>query len=155
MDSMENFFNWLSKSIPMEEVQVWMNRHNMIPEKIELYGDFAKSLYLVIFKTYLGFENGPTRIRMSEDEINGHFNWAWKKVIEDFGKENINFKMEGEHKEYFESFFMDVFYHQEDEKVRNSIDKFIDELFLYKKSYTKSDLEILTDVYKSFEKNFL
>jgi hypothetical protein len=43
MNSMENFFNWMSKVIPNDEVIIWFNIHNMHYEKIELYGDIFKS----------------------------------------------------------------------------------------------------------------
>jgi hypothetical protein len=33
MNSMENFFNWVTKPIPNEEVVMWFNAHNMIHEK--------------------------------------------------------------------------------------------------------------------------
>jgi len=39
---MENFFNWMSKPVPPDEVIVWFNVHNMNYEKIELCGDIFK-----------------------------------------------------------------------------------------------------------------
>ena len=36
MNSMENFFNWMSKPVSKEDVVVWFNIHNMNYEKIEL-----------------------------------------------------------------------------------------------------------------------
>jgi len=152
---MENFFNWMSKTVPSDEVQIWMNRYNIIPEKVSLYGDFAKTLHIIISKTYLGYEDGVTKIKLSDEEMKGHFEWSWNKVLEIFAKENIKFNNEGEHKEYFESFFMDVFYLQDDNVIRDSIDEFITDLFVFRKKFTKSDLEILTEVYKSLEKNII
>ena len=38
MNSMENFFNWMSKPIPDDEVTIWFNIHNMTYEKIERLG---------------------------------------------------------------------------------------------------------------------
>ena len=52
--TMENFFNWMSKPVPLDEVEVWFNMHNMSYEKIELFGDFFKSLYKIMSNTYLG-----------------------------------------------------------------------------------------------------
>ena len=51
---MENFFNWLSKPIPKDEIITWLNVHNMYYERIELYGDIFKSLNQIIIDTYLG-----------------------------------------------------------------------------------------------------
>ena len=41
---MENFFNWMAKPLPKDEIIIWFNIHNMTYEKIELYGDIFKSL---------------------------------------------------------------------------------------------------------------
>ena len=55
---MENFFNYLSKPVPEEEVDLWFKINNIIPEKLELFYDFSQSLNLLINETYLGeFEN--------------------------------------------------------------------------------------------------
>jgi len=35
MNSMENFFNWISKPIPEDELIIWLNIHNMNYEKIK------------------------------------------------------------------------------------------------------------------------
>ena len=40
---MENFFNYLSKPLPSDEVDVWFRVNNIIPEKLELYSDFSIS----------------------------------------------------------------------------------------------------------------
>ena len=37
---MENFFNYLSKNLDQDEVDIWFNANNIIPEKLELYYDF-------------------------------------------------------------------------------------------------------------------
>ena len=38
---MENFFNYISKPVHPDDVQVWLDMNNIIPEKVELYADFA------------------------------------------------------------------------------------------------------------------
>ena len=112
MNSMENFFNWISKPIPDDELIIWLNIHNMNYEKIELYGDIFKSLNHVIIDTYMGDtdENTETKISLTQEDKDSHFMWCWNKVVEDFRKENIKIKESGDHKEYFKSFFMDTFY---------------------------------------------
>ena len=105
--AMENFFNWMTKPIPKDEVIVWFNVHNMNYEKIELFGDIFKSLNHIIVDTYLGNEDSETKIIISDEDKLSHFNWCWKKLIDDFKKENIEILDEGKHKEYFESFFIE------------------------------------------------
>lgn len=127
--------------------------HNMTYEKIELYGDLFKSLNQIITDTYLGNNISETKILLSEDDNKSHFNWCWNKMVENFRKENINIKHTGEHKDYFESFYMDTFYNQNEEKIKSSIPKFLREIFDADMIHSKSDLDLLTELYKLLEKN--
>ena len=151
--SMENFFNWMSKPIPQEDVIIWINVHNLNYEKIELYGDFSKSLNQIVSDTYLGDDGSETRIEMSEEDKSSHFDWCWNKLINDQKKENFTFKLEGKHKDYFKNFFIDTFYNDKEKKVKDSIMYFLDDVFNLDTNFTKSDLEILTEIYNLMEKN--
>lgn len=150
---MENFFNWLIMPIPNDEVVVWFSINNMSYEKIDLYGDISKSLTRIIMDTYLGDDISETKITLTDEDNKSHFDWCWSKLVEDFKKENININHNGEHKDYFESFFMDIYYNQKDKSVKGSIDKFLNEIFDTEITYSKSDLDLLTDLYKMMEKN--
>ena len=55
--------------------------------------------------------------------------------------------------EFFENFFFEVFYNQPDQKVKDTIDNFFTQIFDIKKTKTKSDIEILTDIYKTLERS--
>ena len=153
MNSMENFFNWMSKPIPQDEVIIWFNVHNMNYERIELYGDIFKSLNYIIIDTYMGEETSETKISLSQEDKESHFEWCWNKMIEDFKKENIIIKHGGKHKEYFRSFFFDTFYNQSEKNIKESISNFLVEVFDVEKPFSKSDLDILTELYKLMEKN--
>jgi hypothetical protein len=150
---MENFFNWMTKPVPKEEIILWFNIHNMTYEKIELCGDFFKSLNQIIMDTYLGDSISETKISLSNEDNLSHFEWCWTKVIENFRKENIIIKSDGEHKDYFQSFFMDTFYNQTESNLKQSIPKFLNEIFEIGITYSKSDLDLLTELYKLIEKN--
>ena len=150
---MENFFDWMAKPIPKDEVLIWFNVHNMIYEKIELYGDIFKSLNATIVDTYLGDSNSETKINLSEDDKLSHFDWCWKKMVKDFERENVNIKFNGDHKEYFQSFFMDSFYNQRENKIKESISRFLNEIFDVNMVYSRPDLDLLTELYKLMEKN--
>ena len=152
---MENFFNYISKPLTPEDVDVWFRVNNMIPEKMELYSDFAHSLNIMILETYLG-ENGlpnETKITMSENDNKNHFDWCWNKILDNFKREGIKFNNIGEHYDYFYDFFSEVFYNQKEEKVKTSIGKFFKELFNVKKSFTKSDIDMVSAIYKVLDKN--
>ena len=150
---MENFFNWMSKPIPTHEVEVWFQIHNIFPEKVELYGDIFQSLSIVIRETYLGDSVSETRIVLTTEDITNHFDWCWKKTLKDFELENLSIDADGNHKDYFKNFFNDSFYRQNSGDVRNSIPKFINELFDLNKPFAKSDLDILTEIYKLLDKH--
>lgn len=150
---MENFFNYITKQIPLEDVEICFRSNNIIIEKLDLYYDFIKSINVTIIDTYLGDDSSETKIVMSEDDNEKHFIWCWNKVIENFKKENIQFNHKGEHFDYLKTFFIDIFYNQKEDKVRKSINSFFDELFDIKKPFTKSDLDMLLTIYKLLEKN--
>ena len=156
MNSMENFFNWIAKPLPNDEVVIWFNVHNMIYEKIELYGDIFKSLNCVITDTYMGDSNGDspeTKIVLSPDDKKSHFDWCWGKMVENFQKENITITIDGDHKDYLKSFYMDTFYHQTQKNVKDSVPVFLNEIFNMSKPFSKSDLDMITEIYKMMEKN--
>ena len=150
---MENFFSYISKPLLREDVDVWFRSNNIIPEKLELYSDFTHSLNNLIFNTYLGESNvNETKIILTEDDDKNHFEWCWNKLIDNFNQENIKFDKKGEHFDYFESFFDETFYNQKDIKVKLSIGFFFTDLFNNEKSFTKSDLDMITTIYKLLDK---
>ena len=73
--------------------------------------------------------------------------------IIDFKKENIIFNFSSNDYDFFESFYMEVYYEQLDGVVRNSIESFLRELFNRRRTITKPDLEMFTDLYKSLERS--
>ena len=152
---MENFFNYISKPIPQDEVDIWFKVNNVIPEKMELFSDFTKSLNILIYDTYLGEQNTSyeTKVVYSQEDNEKHFDWCFKKTIENFQKEGINFTKKGEHFEYFKHFFFDVFYNQREEKLKTSVKSFFNELFDIDVPFSKSDLDIILLIYKNLDKN--
>ena len=101
-------------------------------------GDIFKSLNQTIVDTYLGDEVSETRIPLSIEDKELHFEWCWKKTLENFEKENIRIRNTGDHKDYFKDFFMETFYNQGQLNVKNSIPHFIIEVFDLQKQFTKS-----------------
>jgi hypothetical protein len=154
---MDNFFNYITQPIKPEDVDIWFRINNIISEKMELYYDFSFSLYYLILETYLGEDDNinETKIVMSNEDKQKHFDWCWDKTINNFNKENIVFKDKGEHYVYFNQFFMDTFYNQKEDKMRKTIETFFNDVFNRKKSFTKSDLDIILNIYKSLDKNMV
>ena len=139
-----------------DDVDIWFRVNNIIPEKMDLYYDFSFSLYYLILDTYLGDDkNSETKIVLSDEDNLKHFEWCWNKTIENFQKEEITFNKKGDHYEYFLSFFTDIFYNQKENKIKSSIGTFFNDLFDRKKPFTKSDLDMISSIYKSLDKNML
>ena len=152
---MENFFNYITKPLNPEDVGLWFRINNVIPEKLELFSDFSQSLNLIICETYLGEElkSNETKITLSNEDNEKHFSWCWNKTIDNFKKENLTFENNGEHYEYFKSFFEEIFYNQKEKVVRDSINNFFNDLFDLNKPFTKSDLDMISAIYKLLDKN--
>jgi len=122
------------------------------------YGKQIPLRKVKITATHLGTEydeNNETKVYLNDDDKLAHFDWCWNKTIENFLKENLKFKVRGEHRDYFEKFFMELFYNADSKVIRDNIQKFFDELFDEEKAFTKSDLDMLTDVYKMLNKNLV
>jgi hypothetical protein len=137
-----------------EDVDIWFRINNIIPEKMDLYYDFSFSLYYLILDTYLGDDkNGETQIILSEEDNLKHFEWCWNKTVENFRKEEISFNKRGDHYDYFLSFFSEIFYNQKENRIKSSIGTFFNDLFDRKKPFTKSDLDMISSIYKSLDKN--
>jgi hypothetical protein len=100
----------------------------------------------------MGNEFRETKIILTNEDNENHFNWCWDKVVGDFQKENIIIGEEGDHKDYFISFFNDTFYSQPDKKVRDSIYTFLEDIFNVHSDFIKPDLDILTEYYKILQR---
>ena len=150
---MKNFYNYLTQPISTEDLEIWTSVNNIIPEKLNLFSDFINTLYIVVAETYLGEseDNIETKIELTDEDRKNHFKWCWSKTIEIFSKENFFFELTGEHYDYFYTFFEDVFYKQTEKKFRESLDLFLHDLFNFNKPHTKSDLDIISTIYKLLE----
>jgi hypothetical protein len=151
---MGNFFNYISKNLDQDEVDIWFNANNIIPEKLELYYDFTISLYNLVTDTYLG-ENtdNETKVTLSDEDNTKHFDWCWKKTVDNFYKEGLEFNQDGDHYEYFKSFFDEIYYKQENKNIKDSIGKFFSDVFDREKPFTRSDMDMIYTIYRSLDKN--
>jgi hypothetical protein len=154
---MDNFFNYITKNLDPEEVDIWFRVNNIIPEKMELYYDFSYSLFLLIKKTYLGNNqnNNETKVEMTDEDNTKHFKWCWDKTLYNFKKENIEFQVKGDHYDYFQSLLGELYYKQNKDAVRDSIDMFFNDLFSREKPFTQVDLDLIYNIYKTLDKNLL
>jgi len=147
----DQFFEYLAKPLTPEQVDVWFKAHNIDSEKSNLFFDYICSLYNLIFDTYLGED-----VINTEENKKSHFNWCWNKNLNNFKLENVHFKSNGEHYDYFWNFFSVSFYSgDEDDDFGEKVDDYLSKLFKLHVQKTKSDLEVLTDIYKLMENNLI
>lgn len=155
-ENIKGFFDWLAKPMDQEDIDAWYLANNIIPEYTELFRDFCKSFYDLLTKTYLGDPNNTsneTNVNMTETQKKEHFKWCWDKTISNFSKEEINFNFKETDYKFFESFFYEIFYNQDDQNLKKTIDIFLEQLFDDSIRKTKADIEIFTDIYKILERS--
>ena len=143
-----DFIEYISKPMEKEDILLIYKINNIIPERSGLYLDFSESLFDLVVSTYLGDEV------MDGKAIGEHFNWCWKKTIQSFKKENINFDNDSLYA-YFVTLFLESFYSEQDKSEKN-VNKLIDfwkDIFTYSTDKTKSELDAFIDLYKIFDKS--
>lgn len=148
MENKEGYLQFISSESYKHQIDIWYRAYNISREKTELFYDFLASLHDLIDETYLG----PEVFELENDQRN-HFTWCWDKNVDNFNKEKIYFKERGSHYEYFWNFFLEAFYftHLDGEPVR--INEYFFKLFDFKHKKSRSELDMLTEIYKLLEQN--
>lgn len=144
----EQFLKYVTRPVSRDDVNLWVKVNSIGVEKINLFGEYLIFLYGLIVDTYLGKDTIKT-----DAEIEGHFNWCWGKIIDDFETENIVFKKEGEHKEYFFNFFYESFYNGKNEETIEKVKPFLSVLFILYTTKTESELDMLSEMYNILNNN--
>lgn len=126
--------------------KIWVRANNISREKLELFHDFLISLYDLIDNTYLGSD-----VMYDEEDQKGHFNWCWDKIISNFSEEKIIFKNRGICYEYYWNFFLEAYYLPKIENKSIRIDDYFNVLFDFTYFKTRSELDMILDIYKMFE----
>jgi hypothetical protein len=143
----ESYLEFIASENFRNQIEVWYKAYNIIREKVELFHDFVLSLHDTIDETYLGPD-----VIITEQEQKSHFNWCWNKVIKNFEKESIRFRESGQHRDYLWNFFYEAFYLNENSS-NNRIKEYFTKLFQFDYRKTRSELDMLTEIYKILEAN--
>jgi hypothetical protein len=146
-----NIVEYYSKPLSKDKVTYLNTLHAVEHEKVELYKDFIISLTYLIGDTYLGDD-----VMIGEEAYKNHFNWCWRKNIDNFRLENLIFEDLGEHYYYFFKYFSDVFYTRM-EKTKDLIPKIInfwDDIMSLDKVKTNSEYDLFINLYKIQTKHF-
>ena len=148
--SPDEFLKYVAKPVTPDEMDVWVKSNNITNEKTNLFFDFICSLYNIMSDTYLGEDTIVT-----PEDKEGHFNWCWTKNIENFKEENINFELKGSHYNYLWNFFQESFYGNNDNKSLEKLDFYLTRLFKLYIEKTKSELDILKNLYIVLDKSLI
>jgi hypothetical protein len=146
MGNKKSYLEFISSEDFKNQAEVWYKAYNITRERTELFYDFVLSLYELVESTYMGPELLSTQV----DQKN-HFNWCWDKLISDLEKESILLRERGEHHDYFWLFFQEAFYINDVNSFR--IKDYFHKLFTFDYKKTRSELDILTEMYKLLEFN--
>ena len=148
MENREGYLEFITSENYKHQIDIWYKAYNISRERIELFYDFINSIYLLVDETYLGFD-----VIESEEDQKNHFTWCWDKTIENFNKEKIYFKERGTHYQYFWNFFLEAYYFVQIDGEESRISEYFYKLFNFKYKKSRSELDMLTEIYKLIEQN--
>lgn len=149
MENKEGYLEFVSSESYKHQIDIWYKAYNISREKTELFYDFIVSIFVLIEDTYLGSD-----VLEKEEDQKNHFIWCWDKVIDNFSKEKIYFKERGNHFEYMWNFFLEAYYYTKLDDGPIKISEYFFKLFDFRHRKSRSELDMLTEIYKLFEQNF-
>lgn len=142
--------NTTSRPISRESIDMLLTAHNVKIEKCELYRDFLKSFFKIVFDTYLGDDI------MDDDGKKAHLDWCWKKNQDNFKKEGIELGNEGV-KDIVKTFMYNIFYpaQEKDEESPAYIQTYMfwDILFDVQNIKTNVDMDNFLNAYNLLDKS--
>ena len=148
MENREGYLEFITSENYRQQIDVWFRTYNVSREKTELFYDFLITLHDLIVETYLGED-----VITSETEQKNHFTWCWDKLIDNFSKEKIYFKERGNCYEYFWNFFLEAFYYTQLDGNITRIKEYFYILFHFEHKKTRSELDMLVEIYKLLDQN--
>lgn len=123
-------------------------KYIIVKDRVEIYRDFAINLLYYIFDYYLDKET------LSEDQdIKNHFNWCFKKVCDEFLKEEIDFSKNDELNNYFFTYYYHQFYTNNQDVSFKYFENFWKNIFDIDKLKNKNYINILIEIYNIFDKS--
>lgn len=142
-----NTNNYLFEKATDGEISKEFNKNNIIRERLDLYKNFVLKLTYLLYDSYLGREYIET-----EEDVKGHFNWAFNKINSICENMNINFgKGEKIYKTFFEYFYL---YLYEDDNNFQAHYNFFEKCLNYNSEKTVLELQYLIKLYLMFDYYF-
>lgn len=131
-------------------MKVTEKKYIIIKDRVEIYKDFALNLLYYIHDYYIDSES------LYEDEdIRNHFKWCYKKVCDEFLKEDLDFTNNNELIEYFYIYYYHQFYKpiSETQQSLQHFEKFWRNIFEINKLKNKNYINILIEIYTIYDKS--
>ena len=143
------FLKYVLRPLSTEELDLLYKANNICYERCTLYSDFLQSLMELIRNTYLGDD-----VVKTNKDRESHFKWCLNKIIENFKLESIEFTKTSEVYELLHSYSIDFFYVEKEKSTLNDkMIKYWEHIFKYSAIKTKSELDLMVDVYRILEKS--
>jgi hypothetical protein len=148
MNSAE-FIKYITTPLTKEEMLLLYKANNVKYDKCELYYDFIITLNKLVIDTFLGDD-----VINSEENIKNHFNWCIDTIVSNFKEENIIFDEVDDIKDYFYNFYLELFYNVNNKGDSDErLNKLGDLSFKYDRIKPRSDMDVMLELYKLFEKS--
>lgn len=128
------------------ELMKELKANNIIKERLELYRDFVVNLICYAHTTYFGRE-----FLKCDEDIKGHFNWAFNRVLNEFKQEGLIFHHTEELNEYFFEYFVQQFYNFETLPPIKQYISFWSDIFTVQPKKQKNIMNVLVDLYQMFD----
>ena len=144
----EEFYNYITEPVTPEDMRLWVRHKNIDADRAELFYDFIDSTHTLLDETFLGDD-----VIITREDKQKHFNWCWNKTIDNFKEEDIIFSVEGDHYEYFWNFFYESYYTDKDKRDVHNINNYFLILSKLHILETKSELDMLSDIYILLDSN--
>ena len=148
MNSAE-FIKYITTPLTKEEMELLYKANNINYDKCKLYYDFIITLNKLVTGTFLGDD-----VINKEGDIKNHFSWCISKIFNNFKKEKIIFDDTINIEEYFYNFYVELFYKfNYDDQSIDKLNKLALLSFDYNRIKTRSDMDVLLELYRLFEKS--
>jgi hypothetical protein len=122
--------------------------HNVLLERVQLYHEFIVNLTYYLYDTYLGAESIVT-----SQDMEGHFNWGYNKVIKEFKEEGIDFSTNADVKEFFAKYFVANLYNGSPANVDSVLTQW-KEIFTLRPEKSETEFQLLLEIYERFDTTF-
>jgi hypothetical protein len=123
-----------------------LKANNISRERLELYRDFVVNLICYAHTTYFGRE-----FLKKEEDVKGHYGWAFNKVLAEFKQEGIIFQNTEELFEYFYEYFTQQFYSFDELPAIKDYLAFWNDIFHVYPKKEKKVMKVLIDLYQIFD----